>query len=150
MVVLGGISATERRILENADDKVQVLLRWVTKGLAIASCEKLLTISPPIFSRLYQEICNARLAYNNAYKVAAIPYPFPLAQMMHMMMCLFLFLMPILVERFTGAVFASPVLAFIVTTGFFALHLIASELENPFGNDANDLPLVEVHEGFND
>jgi hypothetical protein len=39
----------------------------------------------------------------------------------------------------------SPLLSFIGIMGFWSLNELAVELEMPFGDDENDLPLVELH-----
>jgi hypothetical protein len=44
----------------------------------------------------------------------------------------------------------SPFTSFVITFGFFNLNAIAIELENPYGDDPGDLPLIETHENFVD
>lgn len=39
----------------------------------------------------------------------------------------------------------SPILSFFAVLGYWGLNQIAVELENPFGDDENDLPLEHVH-----
>ena len=40
------------------------------------------------------------------------------------------------------------VASIIVVGGFVALWLVANELEDPFGYDANDMPMLQYHEEF--
>ena len=42
----------------------------------------------------------------------------------------------------------SIVSAIIVVSGFSALWLVANELEDPFGYDANDMPMIRYHNEF--
>ena len=39
----------------------------------------------------------------------------------------------------------SPVLTFFIMVGYWGLNEICAELENPFGEDANDLPILLMH-----
>ena len=36
----------------------------------------------------------------------------------------------------------------VVVLGFSAMWLVANELEDPFGSDPNDLPMIGYHEHF--
>jgi len=40
-------------------------------------------------------------------------------------------------------------LSILSVTGFVSINMIAIELEDPFGDDANDLPLTDYQEVFN-
>lgn len=53
-------------------------------------------------------------------------------------------------EKFTASLVLTPLLTFFVTISFWGLYKVADELENPFGQDQNDLPVYEVHNAYND
>ena len=40
---------------------------------------------PPIVSRIFQELSNGLLGFENAYKVARTPFPFPYAQIVQVL-----------------------------------------------------------------
>ena len=42
----------------------------------------------------------------------------------------------------------SSALSFISVAGFAAMFLVANELEDPFGQDANDLDILSYHHHF--
>ena len=48
-------------------------------------------------------------------------------------------------EIMTRGRFVPPMLCFVAIFGYWNLNMIAVELENPFGDDPNDLPLIETH-----
>lgn len=104
----------------------------------------------PVQARIKQNISDGLQSYNRAYRIAAVPYPFPLAQISSALMVVFLFLMPIVVEKFTQAYLLTPVLTFLIALGYWGLNAVAQELENPFGDDANDLPLREFCDTYID
>merc|ERR1712050_248521 len=42
------------------------------------------------------------------------------------------------------------ILAFVTTFFMWSINYVAQEIEEPFGGDANDLPLIEMQTSFND
>ena len=42
----------------------------------------------------------------------------------------------------------SPLLTFFIMTGYWGLNEICAELENPYGEDANDVPIILLHKDF--
>ena len=72
-------------------------------------------------------------------KLATTPMPFPYVQMILFFVYLWLFTFPIgLVPEFKES---APTVAFLLCFAFLGLNAIGEELEDPFGTDANDLPL---------
>ena len=57
---------------------------------------------------------------------------------------------PRYVVIFTGSPIAGPILCFILFVTLWCLNEVAKELENPFGQDANDIPLLDFHLRFTD
>jgi hypothetical protein len=107
-----------------------------------------LTIPGPILSRFYQEMSNGMLGFNQAFKITFVPFPFPFAQILGILLCLFVFICPLMVAQMTRGRIIPPVLSFAAILGYWGLNQIAVELENPFGDDPNDLPLPETHDTF--
>jgi len=65
--------------------------------------------------------------------------------MLTMLLVIFLFLGPFLTAVFTGGEILTPTLSLFMTLGFWVCQEIACELEDPFGVEANHLPLGLVH-----
>jgi hypothetical protein len=87
---------------------------------------------------------------NNARKIHDFPIPFPLAQMVtFMLVCHWAFTI-YFCALLVNNVWDSVVISFMVVFSFWCINFIALELENPFGSDANDLPLEEMQSDFND
>merc|ERR1711920_22751 len=57
---------------------------------------------------------------------------------------------PLLMCLICEDVWWAGVLAFIVTLFMWSINYVAQEIEEPFGGDANDLPLIEMQASFND
>lgn len=141
-------SAQEVRALEKSTDRVNMAMYWIVHGLAKIS--KDIDIAPPIQSRMYQELSNGMLGYNNALKIADVPFPFPYAQLLSMLLIVFSFFLPVYMTVFTDSMLVGPLLSFVMFQGIWGLNEVAKELENPFGEDTNDISLSDFHARFID
>merc|ERR1719181_2044644 len=77
-----------------------------------------------------------------------VPFPFPFAQMVSLLLCMLYVLFPFYIELFTLNPYFSPVLCFLIPVCYCGLNQVAVELEEPFGNDWNDVDIEERHEEF--
>lgn len=55
---------------------------------------------------------------------------------------------PIAVASFTSILWLALVMSFVTVLSFYAVFVIANDLEDPFGTDDNDMPMLEFHEEF--
>lgn len=146
--VLGQFTKHEIQSVEESHQMVIMVLGWITQSVVIYRQSGWLKVQPPIMTRCFQELSTGMLAYYQASKVTLVPFPFPFTQMITGLLTIFLFVAPVMVTQFTMSAVMSPLLTFFVVLGFQGMNEIASELENPFGDDANDLPLVHMHRDF--
>mmetsp|Transcript_90653 Transcript_90653/g.210861 ORF Transcript_90653/g.210861 Transcript_90653/m.210861 type:complete len:498 (-) Transcript_90653:116-1609(-) len=154
---LGACSSNERKTLSEVHDKVLVVSGWICESITRAVLRNrphaplgpVLKVPPPIVSRVYQELSNGMQAYHHALMVVIVPFPFPFAQMLTYLLLGFTILAPFMVLQFTRSVIFSPILTFLGVFGYYGTDMIAKEIENPFGDDVNDLPLLSMHKDFN-
>lgn len=147
--VLHGFQEGETFALIGAKDRVGYVLTRVVRLLSQRIAQGGLAMPPPIVSRTFQEFSNGALGYSQALKIANVPFPFPYAQMIGYSKLVFTLTCPLVMAGFTNNVAMATILNFVTVVGFLALNEVADELEDPFGRDANDLPLVELHDVFN-
>ena len=87
-------------------------------------------------------------------KFAATPYPFPVTQMTRFFLFFWMFTLPFALVNKAEEVYTTSVLVFFITYGFFGLEFVSIELDDPFGDDLNDLPIEDfakvVVKGIND
>jgi len=101
--------------------------------------------------KLYGFVLQYVAAYHDIMKLQYNPFPFPIVQMNRTLLIIWLYTLslPLLndVEKFEAYI----CIIFFATFGFLGLELVAIELDDPFGDDDNDLA-VEVNsmEVFND
>ncbi|KAL1525820.1 hypothetical protein AB1Y20_020658 [Prymnesium parvum] len=103
----------------------------------------------PIVSRIFQEVSNGLLSYNNATKLKEIPVPFAYVQAQAFMIWCFTLLAPFAIASFTKTVTMSVLCSAIIVGSFTLMWLVANEMEDPYGGEECDLPMLEYHEAFN-
>mmetsp|Transcript_33 Transcript_33/g.82 ORF Transcript_33/g.82 Transcript_33/m.82 type:complete len:449 (+) Transcript_33:195-1541(+) len=148
LLVLAEPTEEEVRLLKMANDKVNTICLWIIQGVILMVRKKLLDIPPPIVSRIFQELSNGMLGFNQAHKVAMVPFPFPFAQMVSLLLCMTYLAIPLYADLFTQNVVFTPIVSFVLPVVFAALNKIAIELEEPFGLDYNDVDIEVRHEDF--
>mmetsp|Transcript_37992 Transcript_37992/g.85083 ORF Transcript_37992/g.85083 Transcript_37992/m.85083 type:complete len:398 (-) Transcript_37992:245-1438(-) len=141
--ILGPISEAESSQLQHTTDKALVISKWIAQEITYQALAGNLPVAPPILSRVFQELSNGMLGFNQALKVGLVPFPFPFAHMLSALLVGFLIVSPLAVTSYTGNPPVAIALNFVVVMGFVSLNEISIEIENPFGDDANDLPLIE-------
>ncbi len=72
-------------------------------------------------------------------RIASTPLPFSYSVLLHRSVYAFCLILPFVLEGSTG--FWTPFLACLIAYMFLGLDALGSQLEEPFGTDANDLPL---------
>lgn len=134
--------------LELCSDRTSVVMYWIVHSLAKISTD--LDAAPPIQSRMYQELSNGMLGFNQAVKLADVPFPFPYAQMLTLLLACYSCFIPVYMVAFTQSMIAGPIMSFALFQGIWGLNETAKELENPFGTDVNDITLSDFHLRFVD
>ncbi|CAE7737829.1 unnamed protein product [Symbiodinium pilosum] len=135
--------------LENPKSmQIQYVFIWIKYLIVQGIDSGLLSIPPPILTRVYQEIGAGMAEFHEAQMISMWPFPFPYAQLSLFLSVLHLFLAPIIMVKYTSGVWAAALLTYISIVCVMSLNIIGVELENPFGEDTNDLPSLETHEEF--
>jgi hypothetical protein len=152
--VLGGVSDREIQLLQKARGpyaKLSLTTHWLQEFI----CREYLSgstgnVSPAILSRLYQFISDGVVGYNQARKVAYVPFPFPHAQITAIFSLAIIFIFPLLYFAYVHSLVFACVLNFCTVLCFLGVHEVARELENPFQNVPNDIPLTTFQAQFNE
>jgi len=152
--VLGGVSDAEIQLLQSARGpyaKVALCTMWLQEFIAREHLAGSMgAIAPPIISRLFQYISDGMLGYNQARKIAYIPFPFPHAQLTSWFVFVLVLVLPVLNLCWGVYIAWAAILNFLTVICFAGLHEVARELEAPFQNTPNDLPLTTSQAQFNE
>lgn len=130
-------------------NKVEVMLHLVQSLIVASHDEGLLKVPPPILSRVFQTISRGFVNLLNAKKITDTRFPFPYAQLIAMLLSMHTVLTPCVITACVKSKVLAALISFVPTFGLCSLNFIASELENPFGTDDNDLPLHHFQEEMN-
>jgi putative membrane protein len=149
MLGLDGFDEQSLQYLTQVHDRVEVVMQWIQKMIVEADRDKVIHISPPILSRVYNQLGNGIVKVAAARKISAYPLPFPYAQMVTCMLVLHWIMTPLLCAAMLSHPMWAFMLSFVVTFGYWSVNYIGVELEMPFGDDANDLPtdalMIEIN-----
>lgn len=154
MPVLGGVSEGEIRFLQTArgpSAKTQLCWYWLSEYITREHLAGSLgDVGPPIVSRIIQFLGDGMIYYNHARKIMFIPFPFPHAQLSVMFILAAIPAVAVVMERYSEFIWLSCTLAFLTVTCVSGIHEVARELENPFRNVPNEIPLVTLQAQLNE
>ena len=152
--VLGGISDDEVEKLDRARGpyaKVALCTFWlqefITREILHGSVG---TVHHALLSRLHQYVSDGSIGYNQARKIAYVPFPFPHGQMTSLFSFAIMFIFPIFFQSYVNELWFACFLNTLTALCFLGLHEVARELENPFQNIPNDLPLTTFQAQINE
>lgn len=144
-----GMDHASLKFLHESNDRCEVLVQWIQRLIVDSQEQKVINIAPPLLTRAFQELSRGIVNLNNARKIKEIPFPFPYAQMITCMMIVHWVATPLIACQVIESAYAAGVVCFFVTLSFWCLIYIALELDQPFGDDDNDLPVREIQRDFN-
>merc|ERR1712196_175358 len=85
-------------LAEKKDPTVQmeIAVQWIQKHIVKGFDTGVLAIPPPVLSRAFQELSRGAVNFNQLRNFTEIPFPFPYAQLLSVMLVLFSFFTPVL------------------------------------------------------
>lgn len=137
------------RFLSGTTDRVEVVMQWVQRAIVNAGEHKLISAAPPILSRVYQELGRGMVNIAQIRKIKEVPFPFPYAQMISFMMLGHFLITPLIAGQNFDNPYVAGILCGLVTTVMWCLMFVAQEIDHPFGEDVNDLEVVEMQQIMN-
>jgi len=134
--------------LRAVPDRMAIIQEWILEDMN--KLQSLISMPPPIQSRAYAELSQGMLAFSQAVKMADFPFPFPFAQLLEWLLVAYTVVIPLFATVFTDSVVIGPFLSFLATLTYWTLTSISRELENPFADGPNQVPVIDMHERFVD
>ena len=149
--VVGGVSEVELSLLSGlpVSDRTYVVFTWLLRLIVGRLNDGGLAIPPPLLSRTNQVLSESMAAAQQASKLSHTPFPYPLRQLLALLLIVFQALVPMSIAAFIDCPPLVCIICFFVCLGYMALNETARELEHPFGLGANHLPVVAYQEAFN-
>jgi predicted membrane chloride channel (bestrophin family) len=152
--VVCGVSKAEIQFLRMARGpyaKTLLCFNWLSEFIVREHLAGSLgPVGAPIVSRILQYLSDGLVHYNHARKIMFIPFPFAHAQLS----CLFTIVMvpaiAFLMDQYTGEIWLGAALTFLTVMCLSGINEVGRELENPFRNIPNELPLVTFQAQVNE
>jgi len=144
-----GIDTTSLRALASEPNKAELVLQWIKVLHVHAIQTGVMSIPAPLLARSLGDLDQAFGVYKETTKLAYCPFPFPYAAASEIVLVFISVITPVVVCAWTKEVVAAVVVTFGLVFIFWILHMVAPELENPFGVDDNDLNVSELHQELN-
>jgi len=152
LIDVDGLDREDLRILttEAAQGrKVEIIIQWI-KVLVLQSLEsEVLNVPAPILTRVFQEMGSGLVHYHEALQIVIWPFPFPYAQMSAVLVGVYMVVTPLVINLWTEQAWYCAVATCVSIVCMKGMDLISGELENPFGDDPNDLPCFQMHHTMN-
>ncbi len=152
--VLGGVSDREVDLLQQArgpQAQLALCTLWLREYIGREHLGGSTGgIAPPLVTRVYQNLAEGQNRYNQCRKVAYIQFPFPHAQLTTFFLLVSLFVFPLLYYAYVSDAVVACLLNFTTVACFQGIHEVARELEDPFYQFPNDLPLNHYQALFNE
>jgi len=149
IIDISGLDTDSLRFLTGTSDRCEVVLQWLQRAIVDATEQGIITVAPPILSRAYQELSRGIVNLNNVRKIKDVPFPFPYAQMITVMLMVHFVMTPLIAAHFIQQSWWAGAMSFLVTCAFWSLVYIAGEIDHPFGEDANDFNIAEMQQAMN-
>jgi len=90
------------------------------------------------YNKLFGSVDTFMNGYYGIRKSITTPFPFPLLQMARTFLFFYVFTLPLALVNDPSAPAVHAITVFLVTYGFLGLETVSIELDDPFGDDAND------------
>jgi len=149
IIDLAGIEQCSLDHLLASPDPCETILNWIQRLVVEANSNGVIEVPPPILSRAFQELSRGMVNLNNVRKIKDVPFPFPYAQMITGMLLIHWFVTPVIASQVIVSVGWSALAVFCAVASFWSLYFIAQEIDQPFGDDPNDLRIEAMQKEFN-
>jgi len=128
---------------------VELTYQWIQALIVHSMTSGLLNVPPPILTRVLQQMTNGMVNYNSVLDIISIPFPFPYAQVTFVLLTFYVCFIPIVMCLLVQEAWMACVFGFLSVLCLISVDLVSTEIENPFGQDANDLPCHEFQHKMN-
>jgi len=127
--------------------RIGIIHHWIEELINRNSDTGVLSHTPaPILSRVFQELSQGHQELQSAMAIAYVPFPFPYSQLTSVLLLVYSISMPYFSSGITTNWLIAFCLSFVLVSTMWAISYIAAELEQPFQDNANDLPMKQIHQ----
>eukprot|EP00929_Paragymnodinium_shiwhaense_P002167 TRINITY_DN102379_c0_g1_i1.p1 TRINITY_DN102379_c0_g1~~TRINITY_DN102379_c0_g1_i1.p1 ORF type:complete len:522 (-),score=72.20 TRINITY_DN102379_c0_g1_i1:456-2021(-) len=136
--------------LRCAHDKAGLILAWIQRLIVEQHHNGILTIPSPILSQVFQELGQGTRDFQSARQMKKCYFPFPYAQALSILLMAEWLLLPVIAAYSMPHQIEASCLTFVIVFALWSVNYVAAELETPFNDNPNSLPLGDVQRDFDD
>jgi len=130
--------------------RVDVVFQWINSLLVDAMLSGMIDVPAPIYTRIFQQLEKGKSHFSQVHQLMTIQFPFPYVQAARVLLIMYGLLTPFVMVYWGKNIWHSFLFTFMSTMGMYAIEITASEIENPFGENTNDLPAFEFQVELNE
>jgi len=134
--------------LKMAPCRPSLVFHWI-QSVLVEAIPQILNIPPPILSRAFNELADGLVKFEDCTKIAFIPFPTQYTQSTLYLLFIHWVTTPLTASTYSQKPLIAAIFSFVLVFTFWVLYLIAEELENPFGDDSDDIDLVDMQQHLN-
>jgi putative membrane protein len=135
------------QLIKTPKNKPYRVINWIGQNILAASKAGKLEGGPPTYAGFDNACGNLILTWMGMNKICFTPTPFPYIHMLNWFLMIWLATLsfPLVTKIGYWVIIAMPLLSM----GMYAIEEVAEEIEDPFGDDLNDLPTETIGPGIN-
>lgn len=152
VVDLSGLSPDTVEFLHSCEssDRAETVMLWIEKLIVESDRNKLFEVAPPVLTRAFAELSAGMVNMSELRKITEVPFPFPYSQFLSYMMVLQWLASPVVACQLISKWWWAGAAIWLLSTSYWTLFYIAQEIDMPFGEDSNDLPVELIQHQFNE
>lgn len=144
VVDISGLDEPSMHFLVASQERCDAILQWIRRLIVENMRTGVIPVPPPILTRVFQELSRGHVGAKDVQKIAEFPFPFPYTQLMNVLLLVQTLVTPLIATAISGDATWAPVITFAAVLAMWSTNYTAAELEQPFGEDVNDLPIAAM------
>ena len=138
------LSAPEWQAVSASTNRAAALM--MNMGADLATCRRQGWVDSIASAQIDKTLSAMTSAAASCERIAGTPVPFSYTLLLHRTAYIYCFLLPFGLVDTTGVL--TPLVVGVIAYTFFGLDALGDEIEEPFGTEANDLPLDAICRGI--
>jgi len=134
---------------DNKINRVELVMHWIQELVSEHLGTGVIPVAAPIVAQVYQQLARGLVIHHDAKNIADVPFPYPHAQFILVLLLLNVVLAPIAISSLVTSSFWAAVVTIVTVLPVWAINLVAGQIEQPFCDDYNDIPLASMQEKMN-
>jgi len=130
-------------------ERMCMVFQWIMNAIYRNLADGVISAPPPIVSRVFHEMNLGALKFERMATISATSFPNPYAHMISILLAVHMFYTAIVISTLVSEPGWVCVSSFCAVFCYWCINFIAIEIEHPFGDDVNDLPVRELQEESN-